>query len=302
MNIRHRLFNLSLCLLILLSGVAAFGQRKAKPQTPPKSIIFAVLNDGETIEPIAYASGGKLSAPIAGGSESNLIAAFNKTYYKPKTAYQLFFGGFNAGTVVVTSSDPKAECSANMATVKVNSDKANLKGFIMGLATNLNPKAKSTFFRRRPTAEEKAEADELAKGIFIINDLTPKELKYHNLTAINVDNDDVAELVGSYWIVVDKVTRGLLFLIAEKTDGKYTAAYSEFRTIDQENTMGGDILALDDGVYHEMLLDSLDYTGDGVAEIFTYTRSFEGVGFASYKRSGGKWVRDFEGSNYHCAY
>ena len=59
---------------------------------------------------------------------------------------------------------------------------------------------------------------------------------------------------------------------------------------------------VDEGVYHELLLDAFDYNGDGVAEIFTYTQSFEGSGFSVYNRDGGKWTKVFDGSNYHCGY
>jgi hypothetical protein len=67
--------------------------------------------------------------------------------------------------------------------------------------------------------------------------------------------------------------------------------------------MSGEITALDEGIYHEMLLDTLDYDADGTGEIFTHVRSFEGAGFMVYKRgAGGKWTKVFEGSNYHCAF
>ena len=66
--------------------------------------------------------------------------------------------------------------------------------------------------------------------------------------------------------------------------------------------MSGDIKNIDEGIYHELLLDVFDVNGDGVAEIFTNTASFEGAGFGVYSRSGGKWTKSFDGSNYHCGY
>ena len=101
----------------------------------------------------------------------------------------------------------------------------------------------------------------------------------------------------------DKLTRGLLFFIASKgSNGKYAVGYKEYRSIDQANVMSGDIKAVDDGVYHELLLDAFDFDGDGTAEIFTYVQSFEGAGFNVYHRAGTKWTKSFEGSNYHCGY
>src|SRR5437660_1556006 len=90
----------------------------------------------------------------------------------------------------------------------------------------------------------------------------------------------IAAFVGSYWIEIDKLTRGLLFFIADKGgDGKYSFGYSEYRSVDQASVMSGEIKSIDDGVLHELLLDSFDYDGDGKGEIFTYTQSFEGAGF-----------------------
>jgi hypothetical protein len=66
--------------------------------------------------------------------------------------------------------------------------------------------------------------------------------------------------------------------------------------------MSQEISAVDNGVYHERLLDVLDLNNDGVAEVFTYIQSFEGAGFNAYRRANGKWVNIYEGSNYHCAF
>jgi hypothetical protein len=66
-------------LLILATTIAIFSQN-----SKPKTIIFAVLNDGSTLEPIAYVENGKLTPTVDGGDESSIITAFNNTYYKPK--------------------------------------------------------------------------------------------------------------------------------------------------------------------------------------------------------------------------
>ena len=111
------------------------------------------------------------------------------------------------------------------------------------------------------------------------------------------------EFVGSYWVEIDKLTRGLLFLIAVKgTNGKYLAGHSEYYAIDQANVMSGAIKDVDEGVLNELLLDAFDYDGDGTSEVFTYTQSFEGAGFNAYRQNGAKWTKTFEGSNYHCGY
>jgi hypothetical protein len=282
---------------------STFAQKARVVTGPPKSIIFAVLHDGATLEPIAYIAKGKLEPAVNGSDDQNMIVAFNKTYYKPGSVYRLIFGSANAGNVSVKSSDAKAECSKNTAVATTRSSKTQLKGLVMGLATNAASKTTTASFRRRPTTAEKDEIDALARGEFAKQKLTPKVLRFQNLTAIDVDNDGKPEFVGSYWVEIDKLTRGLLFFIAQKgSNGKYAIGYQEYRNVDQANVMSGAIKDVDDGVYHELLLDAFDYDGDGVAEIFTYQQSFEGSGFNVYHRSGAKWSRVFEGSNYHCGY
>lgn len=290
--------------LCLLTAAAASGQRpKPKPAATPRSIIFAVLNDGKTLEPIAYINRGKLEAPVSGGDDSGLIAAFNRTYYKPGSVYRLVFGSANAGTVTVKSSDYKAECSQNMAQATTRSTKTPLKGLVMGLATNAPVRAATAVYRRKPTAAEQKEIEVLVRAEYAKQKLTPKVLRYHNFTALDLDNDATPEFVGSYWIEIDRLTRGLLFFIAGKTaGGKYTIGYHEYRAVDQANVMSGEIKSVDEGVYHELLLDAFDYDTDGKSNIFTYVQSFEGAGFNAYSRSGNKWVKSFEGSNYHCGY
>lgn len=278
--------------------------QKGKPAVKTaKPIIFAVLNDGKTVEPLAYVNRGKLENPVNGSDDSGIVTAFGKSYYKPGTAYKMIFGGSNAGTVKIKSSDPKAECSSNMADVASVSSKTTLRGMVMALATNAAVSNKAASYRRKPTPAERSEFEALVRSVFVKNKLTPKELKSQNLTALDVNNDGKAELVGTYWIDVDRKTRGLVFMIADKgSNGKYVAGHSDYRSIDEEGTMSGDIKNVDEGVYHEMLLDVFDYDGDGFAEIFTYVQSFEGAGFTAYKHDGGKWTNVYEFSNYHCGY
>lgn len=284
-----------------LLSVTTFAQKKPVVKTV-KPIVFAVLNDGGMIEPIAYISKGKLEEPVDGGDENSIIAAFNKTYYKAGTVYKLVFGSTNGGTVTVKSSDVGAECSRNMATVVTKATKTPLKGLVMGLATNAMIKNTNSV-RRRPTPAERTEIEALVKNELVSQKLTPKTLHYHNLTALDLENDGKVEFVGSYWVDIDNLTRGLLFFIAaQNKSGKYAFGHKDYRAIDQASVMSGDIKNVDEGVYHELLLDAFDYNGDGVSEVFTYTQSFEGAGFGVYAKVGSGWKNIFEGSNYHCGY
>jgi hypothetical protein len=290
-----------LCVLSVLSMFSPlFAQRTRKP------IIFAVLNDGKTFEPIAYIEKGKLTATVGGDSDQKDIVLFNKTYYKPKTAYRLIFGGANAGTATVVSSDAKAECSKNQAQVSVSTTKTKLGGMVMALATDAVTKKAGSGVRRKPTPAERTEIESLVRAEFTNQKVAAnaiKNLKYQNLTAVDLNNDKKAELIGSFWVDSGKTERSLLFFIAEKnSSGKYEFGLSEFKVVKQEEVMSEQITAVDTGIYHELLLDSFDYDNDGVSEVFTYIQGFEGSGFNAYKRAGGKWEKAYEGSNYHCGY
>lgn len=299
--------------LIALAMVAVFSSATVIAQStstrgtrPVKYLIAAVLNDGRMLEPIAYIQEGKLLPPANGSDDPNIIAAFTKAYYPKGKAYTLYFGGKAAGTVTVTAADPKAECTANMADVLTKTTRTPLKGNVMALASNAPLKKPGSGVRRMPTTAERQEIEVLVRADFAKNNVAAnhtKTLKYQNLTALDVDADGKAEMVGSYWVETGTKSRALLAFIAEKDEaGKYVFGWSNFSSYTDSEVMSGDVTDLDSGVYHERLLDVYDVDGDGVSEIFTYIMSFEGAGFNVYRRQGGKWVQSFDGSNYHCAY
>ena len=300
----------SVTLLLILVGtlsISVLAQKsRTKPAAKPKSVVFAVLNDGKLIEPIGYVTAGKVEQAVDGAAEPVALTSFHRTYYKPAGTYRLIFGGTNAGTVTVKSSDPKSECTANTAEITFTSPKARLKGNVMALATNAATTTKGSGVRRLPTAAERSEIEALVRTELSkqkVSTSAAKDLKYHNLTAMDVDADGTAELIGTYWVDTSPTSRALLYFIAEKgSDGKYAYGFMDFRHIEQKDVMSSEISSVDTGIYHERLLDVLDIDNDGTAEVFTYIQSFEGAGFNAYRRTGGKWANIYEGSNYHCGF
>lgn len=295
---------LAVAVIIFSAVVLAFPQGSTKPAvTKPRPIIFAVLNDGTILEPIAYVESGSLKAPVNGSDELSLIRAFNKEFYVPRSSFPLIFAGVNAGSVNVISSNAENECSKNVAAVSTTSTRITLKGNLMALASNVPLKKNASGVRRMPTWPERNEVDLLVRAEFAKNSVPVTKLDYHNLTAVDVNADKKAELVGSFWVENDPKSRTLLFFIAEKgKDGKYAITHSDLRTIKEDEVLNGEISVLDEGIYHELLLDVLDHDGDGTAEIFTYVKAFEGSGFNVYKLTDGEWTKTFEGSNYHCGF
>ena len=291
---------------ILLTVVTVFAQKRTKPQpVKPKPIVFAVLNDGKTLEPIGEIDKGELVATVNGGDDAKKIANFTKTYYKPKTVYNLIFGGASNGTVTVKTSNSKSDCAKNLAEISVQSAKAKLKGFVMSLATNEKIEKTNSGVRRLPTASERAEIESLVRAEFAKQGVAARglgNLKYYNLTALDVDTDGNAEMVGSFWLESSAKERNLLFFIAEKNSvDNYKFGYSEYRKVTSDEIMSGELKDLDE-LGGELLLDTLEYNGDKAAEIFTINKAFEGNNFHAYSRKDGKWTRVFESYNYHCAY
>jgi hypothetical protein len=303
-----RIFKLTAGILMLafLWMVPSATAQKAKPAAA-KTPIFAVLGDGTSIEPIGYVDGrGRMTPAIDGASERKVLNAFHRKYFGKGKSYPLIFGGQPAGTVTLVSSDPAAECMNFLGKVTTKTTRTSLKGNVMALATGVKLAKPSSGVRRLPTPAERAEAEALVRGAYAKNGVPESaaaNLRSHNLTALDVDSDANAELVGTYWVDLSATERGLLFFIAQRgEDGKYTFGHSEYNKVAQSETMSEDIKDVDSGVYHERLLDIFDVDGDGVAEIFSYVMSFEGAAFNVYKRKSNGWALHFEGSNYHCGY
>lgn len=293
-------------LTFALLAAPIFAQKKKVAKKTVKPIIFAVLNDGKTLEPIAVIDKGKLTQASDGGDETAKLNAFVKTYYQPKATYRLVFGGADEGTVTIKKSTAESDCGRNMADATTVAKTAKLGGMVMALATSAPVDKTAKVIRRKPTPAERAEIETLVRAEFAAQKISSsalKNLRYHNLTALDVDRDGTAELVGSYWVENAPKERALLFFIADKTGAKYSFGFSEFQAFKESEMMeGSSIEALENGVYNELLLDTLEYTGDRVGEIFTYKQGLEGAGFNAYSREKGKWVRVFEGSNYHCGF
>jgi len=204
-------------------------------------------------------------------------------------------------------SNMGTECGGASAETISKPAKAKLSGLVMALATNVKFNRSIAGYRRKPSIEERGEIERLVAAEFTKHGASAgavKTLHYHNLTAIDVEDDDIPEFVGSYWIAPNAKERRFLFFIAEQdANGKVALSLSEHSVIKPDDVMTGDVKDLDTGVYNELLLDVLDYDADGVREIFTIARAFEGNSYYVYKRGdGGKWAKVHETYNYRCAY
>lgn len=305
---------LSLLVLCVTSIVAQKKKtivvQKTKPAVVQKAkslkTIFAVVSDGKQIEPISFIENSKLKPIVVDISQAKGKTDFVKNHYQPKTKYTLIFGGQNVGTATVTKDLAETDCASNQADVSLTSSKVKPKGFLMALATDATPKKNVKGVRALPTSSERAEIEKLVMAEMKGKNVPIKntgELRYHNLTKIDVDSNGNPEFVGTYWYNTGDKKRSLLFFIAEKdAEGNITIPFKEFGEMEEKDVMSGDIKDLDNGIYHELLIDMFDYDSDGVSEIFTMSQAFEGSNFYAYKRENGKWTKVLETFNYHCAY
>ncbi|MEO8574828.1 MAG: hypothetical protein ABI481_12750 [Pyrinomonadaceae bacterium] len=289
-----------------LFTASAYAQKPGpKQKLAPKPVIFAVLDGGKRVEPIASVDGGKLATTNL--AEGPLAKSFVTAYYKPKSSYALIFGGAGDGAVTIVKSNIGTECGGASAETVAKPAKAKLTGLVMALATNAKLNARAAGFRRKPSIEERREIEKLVAAEFVVQGASAtavKTLRYHNLTAIDVEDDDIPEFVGSYWIAPTAGERRLIFFVAEyDANSKMQFSIKEHSVVKPDDVMSGDVKDLDTGVGHELLLDVFDYDADGVGEIFTIGQAFEGNNYYVYKRGeGGKWAKVHETYNYRCAY
>lgn len=295
---------LTLIGMLIVCSVSMTAQ-KAPPKPDPKNkqIIFAVIYDGTVIEPIASVENGKL-IPSSADEDSTKGKSFANRYYQLKSKYGIIFGSAVSGIVTIENSNIGKECGGVSADVSVQSTKAELNGFVMALATDFKPKTKIAY-RRKPTPAERSEIEALVRAEYLKQKVLPavlKKLHYYNLTALDVDNDGKAEFIGSYWVAPKINERDQLFFIAEMgASGKYSFTHSDYSAIKPDGLMSGDVKDLDT-MGGELLLDALDYDNDGVSEIFTISKAFEGNNYYVYKRSGGKWLKVYDTYDYRCGY
>ena len=305
--------------ILILAGICllfgAVSAQKKQPKQRSKSVavvrfpIFAVSSDSGkgpiTLEPIAVLENGSLVAPVQGDSGATDLKAFQSRYYRAKINYDLIFGGSPVGKVIVKPGDLSAECSGNRAEATLSPPNSGVKGLVMALATNAKLANSQPSYRRRPTTDERAEIEKLVRAEFTerdVPDAALKKLRYQNLTAIDVDHDGEPEFVGSYWTETAADRRDLLFFIAEKSaNGTYSLTHKDYSKVTPNDVMSGDLKDLD-SLGGKLLIDVFDYDRDGVSDIFTVDRAFEGNNFYVYKRKNGIWEKVFESYNYHCAY
>jgi hypothetical protein len=301
---------LAAILLLASLSVGSTAEREARQQSSPAAlfVVYGRQWANTYMVPFVIIEGGQFKQPIAGDSDADEISRFTDAYYSKGKKYRVLFGGGEAGSLTVQKSNKDEECTRTSADVALRST-ARLNRNVMALATDsasLGDGAKST--RRPPTAVERAALMPLVRAAFkekgVPAALLPS-LVTVNLTALDLDNDGKAELVGSF--VARKTGRGAaryaLFLFAEPQGASYRTTVLQYDRFTNADIMSGaDLTVVENGVYVERLVDALDLDGDGTLEVVTERDGLEGDGYSIHKKQGGKWDRVYEFSNYRCGF
>jgi hypothetical protein len=290
---------------------ASASSRQQQRATARQSVVFLVTKDAAQdaqVEPVAVIDGrGALAEPAAGATGGDALPALLARYYKAGAKYHLIYGGAEAGTVTIRAATP-AECSPNAASADVVSTAAKLGGNVMALATDgaHAPRAQSS--RRAPTAEERAAAFGVVKlflkGKRVSAAAVERGTKTLNLTATDLDGDGREELIGSYVVRTGPKVRDTLFLVAAPRGRGFRAALTKYARVNAKEMMDPSLIdnVGEDGLGAELYVEQLDADGDGVGEVFTLSRSFEGTTYRAYRRRRGVWRADYESYSYRCAY
>lgn len=300
----------ALLLLAQPAPQASASSRQGRTTARRESVVFVVTKDGTgdaQVEPVAVIDGrGALAEPATEAGEG-APSAFLARHYRAGAKYQLIFGGAEAGSLTIRAATP-AECSPNSASADIVPASLKLGGGVMALATDGAHAPRAQASRRAPTAEERAAVFGVAKrflaGKRVSASAVERGTKTLNLTATDLDGDGREELIGSYVVKVGPKVRDTLFLVAAPQGSGFRAALTKYARVRAGEMM--DPSQLDNlgegGLGTELYVEQLDADGDGVGEVFTLSRSFEGTTYRAYQRRRGVWRAAYENYSYRCAY
>lgn len=288
--------------LFILATLLICSFTNARAQDEPL-VLMTTCDIGQPeprLETVAIIDKGQFLTP--GGMNNNRdykdADAFIKKYLTKGRKFFVVFGGGAAGTINLTETGVAchglihASGPFNPGSLGV----ARIRGQVQGLATTSDRIARSEIWRRAPSPAERAAAVALAKLSFAKNGMTRAQLsrvETPNLTAIDVDGDNRAELVGTFRLRNPDPERPprYVFLIAEGKGANYKTAFASYRDFSQSEIFN---------IGEETLVDYLDLDRDGVAEIVTSYSNDHAAGHHIYRRQNGEWKVAYESSYEFC--
>jgi hypothetical protein len=259
-------------------------QKKPQAQTVAGTAIFAVskLENEVTLDPIVIFNKGQYINPLPDENEPFVKQVASK-YMRTGQKHRVIFGGAEAGTVTVKQ---RFESEIGLTTTAALQSSIKLSDEVKALAVSSETLGGKQNSRRAPTPEERTAMMNLMNAIYKQKKVPATlltKVKTNNITAIDLDGDGKAELIGSFEISDQNQNSQNLFLIAELKNNQYQSAMTWFKR-------GGES---DSEV--RRLIDVLDMDGDGVAEVFATTSYYESTDFTIYKKVKGIWRSVYQG-------
>jgi hypothetical protein len=297
MTLRNRLAASLVALFLLLAPAIVKSQGQRKPPTNPAparkkpqaqrvagTVIFAVnrYEDSVTLDPIVIFNNGQYSNPLPDENESfakQVAAKFLRAGQK----HRVIFGGAEAGTVTVKE---RFESEIGLTTTASLQSSIKLSDEVKALAASSDRLGGKQNSRRAPTPEERAAMMTLMNETYARRGVAATMLakvKTNNITAIDIDADGRAELIGSFEIADQNQNSQNLLLIAELKNNQYKSALVWYKKGGESDSEA------------RRLIDVLDLDGDGVAEVFTMNSYYESTDFTIYKKVKGVWRSVYQG-------
>jgi hypothetical protein len=297
MYLRNRFTAVLFIALLLLAPVS--GKSRAQKKTPAKpattqkkppaqtvagTAVFMVsrLEDGASLDPIVLFNKGQYINPLPDENEA-FIKQVAAKYIRTGQKHRVIFGGAEAGTVIVKE---RFESEIGLTSTATLQSSIKLSDEVRALAVSSETLGGKQSSRRAPTAEERAAMVSLMNETYKqkkVSQALLAKVKINNITAIDIDGDGKAELIGSFEIFDQKQNSQNLFLIAEWKNNQYQSGLTWFKR-------GGET---DSEV--RRLIDVLDLDGDGLAEVFATTSYYESTDFTIYKKLRGVWRSVYQG-------
>jgi hypothetical protein len=295
MTFRHSLATFLIVSLGLL--IPSVGHSQAQKKSPAKSpqtkkpapslagiVIFEVSKfaDGASIDPIVIYNKGQYTDPLPDDNEA-FVKQVAAKYMRTGQKYRVIFGGAEAGTITLKN---RYESEIGLSTGVTLQSTVKLSDEVKALATTSETLGGKQSSRRAPTPEERAAMMTLMNETYKqkkVPQASIAKVKTNNITALDVDADGKAELIGSFEISDEKQNSQNLFLIAELQNGQYKAGMAWFKRGDETTSEA------------RRLIDILDLDGDGIAEVFTANSYYESTDFTIYKKAKGVWRSVYQG-------
>jgi hypothetical protein len=259
-------------------------QKKPQAQTVAGTAIFAVskLENEVSLDPIVIFNKGQYINPLPDENEA-FVKQVAAKYLRTGQKHRVIFGGAEAGTVNVKQ---RFDSEIGLTTTATLQSSIKLSDEVKALAVSSETLGGKQNSRRAPTPEERAAMMKLMNEAYKLKKTSANllaKVKTNNITAIDLDADGKAELIGSFEISDQNQNSQNLFLIAELKNNQYQTGLTWFKR-------GGES---DSEV--RRLIDVLDIDGDGVAEVFATTSYYESTDFTIYKKVKGVWRSVYQG-------